>query len=53
MYAALWRRLPGGRAARALQCALLGVLVFVILFAWVFPWIDGFVEYVEPSLGRV
>lgn len=51
MYAWLWRRLPGGRAAKAIQCAVLAGVVIVILFAWVFPWADGFVEYAEPSLN--
>ena len=37
MYAALWRRLPGGRAAKALQLLLLAVLAVAVLFVWVFP----------------
>ena len=51
MYAALWRRLPGGRAARIVQLAALAAVVAIALFGWVFPWVDGFVDYAEPSLG--
>lgn len=37
MYAALWRRLPGGRAAKALQLLALAVLAVAVLFVCVFP----------------
>ena len=37
MYAALWRRLPGGRWAKAAQCLVLALLVVAVLFLWVFP----------------
>lgn len=37
MYAALWRRLPGGRLAKAAQCAALAATVVVVLFVVVFP----------------
>jgi hypothetical protein len=37
MYAALWRRLPGGRAAKSLQVLVLAVLAVAVLFVWVFP----------------
>lgn len=37
MYAALWRRLPGGRLARAAQCLVLALLAVAVLFQWVFP----------------
>ena len=37
MYAALWRLLPGGRAAKGLQLLVLAVAVVAVLFVWVFP----------------
>lgn len=37
MYAALWRRLPGGRWAKAAQCLVLAVVAVAVLFQWVFP----------------
>ncbi|GAA1881795.1 hypothetical protein [Lapillicoccus jejuensis] len=37
MYAALWRRLPGGRRAKSAQCLVLALLVVAVLFLWVFP----------------
>lgn len=41
MYAALWRRLPGGRWAKALQSLLLFLLVVAVLFVWVFPAVSA------------
>ena len=37
MYAALWRRLPGGRLLRSLQLLVLAAAVVAVLFVWVFP----------------
>ncbi|MEP6631459.1 MAG: hypothetical protein ABJA89_13380 [Lapillicoccus sp.] len=37
MYAALWRLLPGGRGAKALQMLVLAAAVVAVLFLWVFP----------------
>lgn len=37
MYGALWRVLPGGRGAKALQCVVLFLAVVAVLFVWVFP----------------
>ena len=37
MYAALWRRLPGGRLAKTVQAVALAAVVVALLFLWVFP----------------
>lgn len=37
MYAALWRALPGGRLAKALQALVLVLLLVGALFLWAFP----------------
>lgn len=37
MYPALWRVLPGGRAAKVVQRLLLLVAVVTVCFVWVFP----------------
>jgi hypothetical protein len=38
MYGWIWRKLPGGTAARLLQMALLAALVLALLWFVVFPW---------------
>ena len=39
MYRALWRRLPGGPAARLVQLVLVAALVGVLLWYLVYPWV--------------
>jgi len=55
MYAALWRVLPGGRAAKLLQCLLLAALVVAVLFLWVFPAVAPHLPFedvtIEPTTG--
>jgi hypothetical protein len=38
LYAALWRRLPGGRLARSVQLLALVAVVLAVLTLWVFPY---------------
>ena len=40
MYAWIWRRLPGGRGAKALGCVLLLVAILALLFFVVFPFVE-------------
>jgi len=53
MYAALWRRLPGGRLLRALQLLVLVLAVVAVLFLWVFPAVAPHLPFedvtVEPT----
>ncbi|MGV1007655.1 MAG: hypothetical protein ACOYBY_03490 [Dermatophilaceae bacterium] len=55
MYAALWRALPGGRAAKAFECLVLFVVVVAVLFVWVFPAIAPRLPFenvtLEPGAG--
>lgn len=51
MYAALWRRLPGNRAWKALQCLLLFLLVVAVLFLWVFPAVSALLPYQNVTVG--
>lgn len=55
MYAALWRVLPGGRLAKALQCLVLALLVVAVLFVWVFPALVPYLPWenvtLEPATG--
>jgi hypothetical protein len=50
MYSWLWRVLPGKRAVKMLQVAVLIGLVLAGLYYFVFPWLDA-VLYSEPSNG--
>jgi hypothetical protein len=38
MYGWLWRRLPGGTAAKAISMGLIVALAAVALWVLVFPW---------------
>jgi hypothetical protein len=55
MYAALWRRLPGGRLARVIQALVLVSVVVAILFLWVFPAVAPHLPFedvtIEPTTG--
>jgi len=55
MYAALWRRLPGTRLAKALQAFVLLVVVVAVLFFWVFPVVTLHLLFadvtIEPTTG--
>ena len=45
VYAALWRRLPGGRWAKGLEALVLVVLVVAVLFQWVFPAVTPYLPF--------
>jgi uncharacterized membrane protein YjfL (UPF0719 family) len=55
MYAALWRRLPGGRLARVIQALVLVAVVVAVLFLWVFPAVTPHLPFedvtIEPTAG--
>jgi hypothetical protein len=55
MYAALWRRLPGGRLAKTLQALAMFVVVVAVLFVWVFPAVAPHLPFedvtIEPTTG--
>ena len=51
MYAALWRLLPGGRAAKALQCVVLAALVVAALFLWVFPVVAPHLPFEDVTVS--
>jgi hypothetical protein len=39
MYAALWRKLPGGVVLKLIQLTIILVIVVFVLFEWAFPWL--------------
>ena len=53
MYAAIWRRLPGARLAKAAQCLVLVLAFVAFCFLWLFPTITPYLPFedvtVEPS----
>ncbi|WP_194288707.1 hypothetical protein [Ornithinicoccus halotolerans] len=51
MYAALWRALPGGTAARVVQVLVLLVLAVAVLFQWVFPLLADWLAVDDATLG--
>jgi len=54
MYAWIWRRLPGGIAAKTLGAILLVAAVVALLFLVAFPWIGPKLPFSHPTVhGRV
>jgi hypothetical protein len=49
MYSLLYRKLPGGKVAKALQLLLLSAAVLAILMLWVFPFADSLIPQ-DPSI---
>ena len=45
MYSWIWRTLPGGTAAKAVQSIILFLAVVALLFFVVFPWIEPYMPY--------
>jgi hypothetical protein len=50
MYAALWRRLPGGRLAKSLSAFALFAVTVVILFGWVFPAVAPLLPFEDVTV---
>lgn len=50
MYAALWRRLPGGWPVKAACCLLLAVIVVALLFTVVFPWLEPRLPFTDVTV---
>lgn len=40
MYSWIWRKLPGGRVAKLIECLILLGLILVVFYFWFFPWLD-------------
>lgn len=56
MYAALWRRLPGGVVSKSLSAIVLLAAAVVVLFGWVFPAVSPHLPFEDvtvqaPSTG--
>ncbi|NUR79896.1 MAG: hypothetical protein HOQ21_05560 [Dermatophilaceae bacterium] len=56
MYAAIWRRLPGGLLTKAISALALAAAVVVVLFGWVFPAVSPHLPFEDvtvqaPSTG--
>jgi hypothetical protein len=50
MYAALWRRLPGGRLAKSLSALVLFAVTVVILFGGVFPAVAPLLPFEDVTV---
>jgi hypothetical protein len=51
MYAALWRALPGPRWAKAVQFAVLALLIVAVCFTWLFPAIAPLLPFNDGTVG--
>lgn len=50
MYGWIWRNLPGGTAAKALQAVVCVAAVLVLLFLVVFPWASRNVPFLQVTV---
>lgn len=50
MYAALWRRLPGGRLAKSVTALVLFAGTVVLLFGWVFPAVSPHLPFEDVTV---
>jgi len=41
MYSWLWRKLPGGKLLKSIQCLGLATIFIVACYFWFFPWLDA------------
>lgn len=51
MYGWIWRRLPGGTAARLLQAAVLLIALGLLLWYVVYPWASLHVPFDQAGLA--
>ncbi len=52
MYTWIWRHLPGGTAAKAVQALVLALAVAALLLFVVFPRIEPYVPFTNVTVGR-
>lgn len=50
MYAWIWRRLPGGRLAKALGLLALGAATVWLLFEHVFAWLEPLLPFLNVTV---
>ena len=50
MYAALWRRLPGGRLGKSVSALVLFAATVVVLFGWVFPAVSPHLPFEDVTV---
>jgi hypothetical protein len=51
MYTWIWRRLPGGPPAKALQALVLVLAVCAVLLFVVFPWVEPRLPFADVTVG--
>jgi hypothetical protein len=51
VYGWLWRRLPGGRAAKVGQLVVGAAVVVLLLFTVVFPWVEPRLPFNQVTVG--
>jgi hypothetical protein len=50
MYAALWRRLPGGWPLKSLVLLVMAAACIALLFTVVFPWVEPRLPFTEVTV---
>jgi hypothetical protein len=51
VYSFIWRHLPGGRAAKAVQAVVLVLAICALLLFVVFPWIEPHLPFNDVTVG--
>jgi hypothetical protein len=50
-YGWVWRVLPGPKAVKVVEAALLVLAVVAVLFTWVFPAVAPFMPFNDTTVG--
>ncbi|CAL8968491.1 hypothetical protein PROP_00303 [Propionicimonas sp. T2.31MG-18] len=51
-YGLLWRLLPGPRALKVVEAAILLLAVVAVLFTWVFPLVAPYMPFNDTTVGE-
>jgi hypothetical protein len=51
-YGLIWRLLPGPRAVKVVESALLVLAVVAVLFTWVFPLVAPYLPFNDTTVGE-
>ncbi len=51
-YGLIWRLLPGPTALKAVEAAVLALVVVAVLFVWVFPAVAPYMPFNDTTVGQ-
>jgi hypothetical protein len=51
-YGLIWRILPGPKAVKVVEAAILVLAVVTVLFTWVFPVVAPYMPFNDNTIGQ-